>query len=246
MFGALAPPPYREPAPDGNTYFKVLKPYLALAESYAHALVVKRRYEAIPHPEAKLKARLVGRLVQNLNNEVKAGEVLVARAAEKAITSRIRATRKRPPGKGLLANQIACRPIGTLPFHTAAVGIGDISVLDKVADEQGRPYWAAQEFGSGHLVGKVIHGFFQPGFAAPTVGAFRQHPYFEVDDIGFPMRIRRPIPRKAFLRSGAADAEQFRYRTMSRIASITTREIERILVTNAAGPATKARRGRRP
>lgn len=241
LFGAMAPPPYRETAPDGRQYFKVLRPYLGLAETYAHALEVRRRYEAVPHPEAKLKARLVGRLVTDLNAEVKAAEVLVAEAANRAVIGRIGATRHRPPGKGLLVNAIESRPIGTNVFHTGAVGIADISALDKAADDQGRPYWAAQEFGSDHLVGKTIYGFFQPGYARPLQAAFRQHAYFEVDDVGFPMHIARPIPAKGFLRGGAADAEQFRYRTMSRVASETAAQIERILATGVPGVPTRRR-----
>jgi hypothetical protein len=242
LFGTLAPPPYREAAPDGNQYFKVLRPYLGLAETYAHALQVKRRYESVPHPEARLKARLVARLITELNQEVKAAEVLTAGAAQRAVTARLGATRHRPQGRNLLVNSIECRPIGTLPFHTGAVGIGDISVLNKAADDQGRPYWAAQEFGSDHLVGKTVYGFFQPGYARPLQAAFRQHAYFEVDDVGFPMHIRRPIPAKAFLRGGAADAEQFRYRTMTRVAGKTAAEIERIL---ASGTPLSGPRGRR-
>jgi hypothetical protein len=241
LFGALAPPPYRESAPDGRTYFKVLRPYLGLAETYAHALEVRRRYEAVPHPEAKLKAKMVSRLVTELNAEVKAAEVLVASAATRAVIARIGATRHRPQGKGLLVNAIESRPIGTSVFHTGAVGIGDLTALDKAADEQGRPYWAAQEFGSAHLVGKTIYGFFQPGFAKPIQAAFRQHAYFEVDNIGFPMHISRPIPAKGFLRGGAADAEQFRYRTMSRVASETAAQIERILASGVPGAPTRRR-----
>lgn len=241
LFGALAPPPYREAAPDGHSYFKVLRPYLGLAETYAHALEVRRRYEAVPHPEAKLKARLVSRMVTDLNAEVKAAEVLVAEAGNRAVIGRLGATRHRPIGRNLLVNSIESRPIGTSVFHTGAVGIGDIAALDKAADDQGRPYWAAQEFGSSHLVGKTLYGFFQPGFAKPIGGAFRQHAYFEVDNIGFPMHITRPIPAKGFLRGGAADAEQFRYRTMSRVAAEAAAQVERILATGVPGVPPRRR-----
>jgi len=239
LFGALAPPPYREAAPDGNTYFKVLRPYLGLAETYAHAIEVRRRYQGIAHPEAKIKARMVGRLITDLNAEVRAGEVLVAGAAQKAVTARISATRKRPVGRNLLVNSIECRPIGTTPFHTGSVGIGDLSALDKAADQQGRPYWAAQEFGSEHLVGKTVYGFFQPGGSAPNQSSFRAHPYFEVNNEGYGMVIQRPIVAKGFLRAGAADAESFRYRAMSRVARTTAAEIERILVAGSPVPVRR-------
>lgn len=245
IFGTLAPPPYRESAPDGRTYFKVLRPYLGLAETYAHALEVRRRYEAVPHPEAKLKARLVARLVTELNAEVKAAEVLVAGAATRAVIARIGANRHRPQGKGLLVNAIESRPIGTNIFHTGAVGVGDMTALDKAADRYGRPYWAAQEFGSTHLVEwfstHTVYGFFQPGAAAPDQTQFRQHPYFELNSEGHPLKVKRPIPAKGFLRGGAADAEQFRYRTMSRVASETAAQIERILATGVPGASTRRR-----
>lgn len=244
LFGALAPPPYREAGPDGRSYFKILKPYLALAETYAHALEVRRRYEAVSHPEAKLKARLVARMIVELNTQVKAGEVLVAEAANRAVVNRLGATRHRPVGRNLLANSIESRPIGTTAFHTGAVGVGDLAALDKAADQQGRPYWAAQEFGSTHLVEwfstHTVYGFFQPGGAAPDQAAFRQHPYFELNGQGHPLHVKRPIPAKGFLRGGAADAEQFRYRTMSRVASETAAEIERILTTG--NPVVPGRR----
>lgn len=246
QFGTYAPPPYREPAPDGQTYFKVLKPYLGLAASYQHALAVRRRYDGIPHPEAKLKSRLVSRLVIDLNAEVRSAEHAVSRAAEKSILARIASTRVRPIGKNLLSQHIECRPIGTLPFHTAAVGIADISQLDKVADDQGRSYWAAQEFGSSHLVewfqSHGVSGYFQPGESAPSQSAFRQHPFFELNKGGYNLHVERPIPEKGFLRSGAADAEQFRYRTMTGIASNTIRQIEIILATQiGVSPKRKPR-----
>lgn len=245
IFGALAPPPYRESAPDGNTYFKVLRPYLGLAESYEHALAVKRRYEGIPHPEARLKSKMVARLVTELNREVAAGEIAVAGAAQRAVTARIQATRKRPQGRNQLVNSIECRPIGTFPFHTGAVGVADLDALNKAADTQGRPYWAAQEFGSSHLVewfqSHTVYGHFQPGNAAPSQDQFRVHPYFQLNGEGHPLHVNRPIPEKAFLRGGAADAEQFRYRTMTRVASITAARIERILATGSPVPIRPTR-----
>lgn len=245
LFGSLAPPPYREAAPDGHTYFKVLRPYLGLAEVYAHALEVRRRYEAVPHPEAKLKARMVAKLVTELNGEVKAAEALVAEAGNRAVIARLGATRHRPVGRNLLANSIESRPIGTSVFHTGAVGIADLSVLNKAADQQGRPYWAAQEFGSTHLVewfaSHTVYGFFQPGGAAPDQAAFRQHPYFELNGEGHPLHVKRPILAKGFLRGGAADAEQFRYRTMSKVAAETAAQVERILATGVPGVSPRRR-----
>jgi hypothetical protein len=42
-------------------------------------------------------------------------------------------------------------------------GVGEISKLDKNA-----PYWRAVNFGSSHLVGKTIHGQFEPGEPKPN------------------------------------------------------------------------------
>lgn len=235
----LAPPPYLQGAPDGQTYFKVLNPYLALAQTYRHAHAARARYLKINHPEARAKARLVGLLIQELAREVRLGEIATAQAADKSIVARIRATQVRPDGKGILARSIESRPIATRPYPTAAVGVADLTRLDNASDDRGRRYWAAQEFGSRHLVGKRIYGYFQPGNSAPSPDQFRVHPVFEARRGGKRMTIQRPISERAFLRQGAADAEQFRYRTMQTIAAKTMTDIERILVAGLTPGTTR-------
>lgn len=245
----LAPGPYLEPGPDGRIYFKLLRPYLALADSYAQAFAVRRRYQSIPHPEAKLKADLVGKLIRDMSTEVAAGEIAVAKAADKAITARIRATQHRPKGKGLLVQKIKSHAIPTTPFPTGAVGIAEVALLDEVVDEEGRAYWRAQEWGSAHRVAPgpgrgAIVGFFQPGNAGPDPTQFRVHPIFQTEEGGARTVIQRPIPERGFLRRGTEDAEVFRYRLMTRIAGNTVKEIEGILAVGGA-PGTTRRVGRR-
>lgn len=234
--GPLAPPPYIEPAPDGNSYFKYLRGYVGLAESYAHAFRTRQSAQAIPHPQARAIARLLGLFILDLEDQVRGMEIAVAESADLAIKARIRATTVRPVSSahgGLLINRIKSRAVGGFKLPVGAVGIADISQLDQVADVKGRPFWRAQEFGSRHLVGRLVTGFYQPGQVAPDAAQFREQSSFLVQRGGATMRIKRPIPERAFLRAGAADAERFRYRLVKQITKDAVAEIDRIAALGA-------------
>lgn len=225
---------------DGRSYFKVLEPYTLLLEVYEHAFEVRRRYAAIPNPAARAKAQLVGLMITQLADEVRAAQIAAAAAAENAITARIRATRKRPDRDSpLLINAIRAHAIQTRNFPTGAVGVGDLAALALASDRLGRPYWKAQEFGSDHLVGRTFRGFFQPGDVPASIHAFRQQSDFEVRRSGPPMTIKRPIEERAFLRKGAADADLFRNRLLSGAVTTASREADRILLI---GSLTGSRR----
>lgn len=203
----------------GKTYFKVLYPYEELVGIYERAFAIRRQYQTIELPIAVLKARLVGVLIQDMIDAVRITEVETAKVADEAIKTRIRQTQVRPQGKRTLINSVGSAPLfpgSKLP--TGGVGVGDIDLLDKAADEQGRPYWAAQEFGSRHLVNKTIRGLFQPGGVPADPSRFREQSSFSVVSGGPLMTIKRPIRARGFLRAGVGAGELFRQRALSAMA----------------------------
>jgi hypothetical protein len=199
-------------------------------------LVLERaRLEALKHPdraEGRARAGALSLLISQVGQQVETAAILTAKEAETMIEAHINSTQKRPdpPGKSVgrrLRDAITCRPLKTV-LPGGGVGIGDLSVLNQVADAQGRAYWRAQEFGSSHLVGRVLPGFFQPGASLPDASQSRKHPVFEVTGEGGLMEIRNPIPERAFLRTGAVEAEVFRQRALGGAVSSGIRELRAI------------------
>lgn len=106
-----------------------------------------------------------------------------------------------------------------------AIGYGAIEQLDKAIDPDhpaAGTYWRAIEEGSAHMVGRIVVGYFQPGFAAPSFEQNRQHPMFKTADTGFlpgmvgapAMRVMEPIQAKHFLRDGSRAAIYLHEREM--------------------------------
>ena len=96
----------------------------------------------------------------------------------------IKGNTKRPGSVGTLAESIKAYEI-----NANTVGVGKVSELPI--------YWAAQNFGSGHLVGKRVVGHFSPGNPFPDSGSFRAgrliHHSTGIEPF-IPIDISKPIP----------------------------------------------------
>lgn len=221
---------------DGNDYFTILAPVPMLIEAFL--FLEQARKEALKHPdpiEGRVRAAAISFVITEVGDKVKLAGVLTAKEAEAIIKERVRKTQKRPdtlrrPGqarKRRLVDAIRCRPLPTV-IPGGGVGIGDISVLNEVVGVDGTPYWGVQEFGSSHLVGKRLYGFFRtPGKVAADPSQFRTHAIFSPES-GPPMTVNRPIPERAFLREGAAIAEVFRQKALGDAVAAGTRELQAI------------------
>lgn len=215
--------PFEVGGGDGNDYFTILPPEPLLIDAFL--LLEEARKEALRHPiaaEGKARAAAISLVISQVGADVEAASILAAQEAEALIVGRINATQKRPDPIGgkvrRLRDAIVCRALPTV-IPGGGIGIGDLTNLNEVADAQGRAYWRAQEFGSTHLVGKTLYGFFQPGESPAGAAPSRTHPIFEVTQGGPPMTIENPIPEKAFLREGATLAEVFRQRQLGNAVS---------------------------
>lgn len=200
-----------EPAPDGNKYVHFMLAPPALLDAYRHLVRSVDLAAQIPGPEGRARADALGLLLLDLEAEVTAAGEAAALAADDAIKRKIESTRVRPAtGTNRLEDAIQSRAIASVPAG-GAVGIADFEHLEKTAaDDQGRPYWRAQELGSDHLVGKRLTGFFQPGQSPPSAAEFRVHAVFEQDPGGAAMLIQRPIAARHFIAEGVEVADTVR------------------------------------
>ncbi len=236
------PPPYEEVAPDGRQYFKLLGVPPHLIRMYDLLLTARQLAVIRPDPSGRSQARQIDQLILSVKERVDSDARATALEADRLIRARIEATRVRPPTLGVKNSQtsllsgVESRPIPSILPGGGAVGIADISLLIRAtlrpsAGSSVPYYWRAQEFGSEHNVGRVIVGVFQPGDAAPDAGQFRAHPAFETRGPGstrYPMRIRRPIPERAFLREGAWDAYVYRKERFRATETAAVEQMRRI------------------
>lgn len=225
--------PFEVGGGDGNDYFVVLPPEPLLIDAFL--TLEKARVEALKNPnrvEGRAQAAAISLVISKVGADVHAASLLTAQQASALIEHRVNATQKRPDPPGAtfrrrLRDSIVCRALPSV-IPGGGVGIGDIDTLNQAADEQGRAYWRAQEFGSSHLVGRTLPGFFQPGDSPAGAAPSRTHPLFEVTGSGAPMTITNPIPERAFLREGAVLAEVFRQRALGGAVSSGIGELRRI------------------
>lgn len=246
------PGPYIVSAPGGD-FFAILPPEEHLLRSYKMLLDARQIFlRRFPGGEGRARALAIDVVLKDTQARVNVAAQQTADAADKFIVTKIKSTQVRPDppksrGGVRLEEGIESRPLLTA-LAGGGVGIASIDLLDKVADSSGRPYWRAQEFGSTHLVGRKIRGFFQPGRSPAQGGLFRRHPLFELDSEGPQMLITRPIPERAFLRLGAAEAELFRQKALGK--AVTPALTEMKLIETGNHPRIKAARsylrGRKP
>lgn len=185
-------------------------------------------YRAAGHPEvaARLEAELAAlevKVVAQSEADAKAGDTIIRD------TLRERLVRDTTPGPHLGDRVRSLALPAGIPG--GAIGYGDLDDLEKAVDPkfpEFGTYWRAIEYGSDHMVGRIIPGYFQPGFAAPSASEFRQHPYFTpasgaglaTGDTSAPaMRVQNPIEPKHFLRDGSATAAAEHETQMQRLQS---------------------------
>lgn len=187
-------------------FFQSYHPDVRLEDGFRLIRAAAATYRAARQP--RIAERLERDLLALRNEIVRLG-VADAVYADKLAAATLRARLVRPETPGPhLADYIRSYP---LPGELGGVGFADIAVLDKAIDPkypQHGTYWRAIEYGTRAHIGRVVVGYFQPGFAGPSGGEFRAHPYFtpEASSDAYPMRITRPIEPKHFLRSGIASA----------------------------------------
>lgn len=222
----------------GMDFFAVLPPERHLLNAYRMLLEARQvALRNFPGAEGRARALAIDVVLKEVQGKVDAAATATASESEKLIVQRIKSTQVRPDPPGhsgrhvRLQDAIRSRAIkGTLAG--GGVGIGEISELDKVVGRDGIPYWKAQEFGSSHLVGRKIRGFFQPGNSPAGAAPPRTHPIFEVQTGAPQMFIQNPIPERAFLREGAADAEIFRQKALGNAVAAAIAELRLIQTGN--------------
>ena len=126
-----------------------------------------------------------------LQNEL----LIIGREPHAFMRNFIQANKKRPPGaKNVLEDSINYTEytIG----YTAGFAIGEVGELNTRA-----PYWYTVNYGGSMFVGKPVYGFFFPGQARPSPGAFREGRFYEAEEYGagFKMIPKKPIPPMNFL-----------------------------------------------
>lgn len=240
--GPYAPPPYGLPA-NGTTYFKVLPGINGLAAAWLEGLRLMRDLGTLTHPAAKAKRQLLARHLADMEGKIRAGELLVTDATDDFVRQRIAATQVRPdnPHGPVLINAIKSHPIPYPDLPAFAVGQVDLGILDKRAKARTstKPYWRSQEWGSAHNVGRQIGGSFMPGAVAPDQSMFRVHPIFQAGVGGGILTIQRPIPERAFLRSGVMQGALLRQRLWRQIERDAIAEVTRIVTLG--GPVGRRR-----
>lgn len=159
-----------------------------------------------------------------------------ARKADTLMAELLESRLVRPATRGPhLAERIHSLPLDAA-LSEGALGYAATEELDRAVDPdypESGTYWRAIEEGSEAQVGRVLVGYFQPGFAAPAASEFRQHPYFTP---GGPLAaargrlsgegdsspaglVKNPIEAKHFLRDGSAMAAADHDTNMRRIQS---------------------------
>jgi hypothetical protein len=209
-------------------FFQRYIPDPRLFRGYRHILEAIDVYRAAKRPdiatrlEASLKAMVTEMGVQTAADAA-AGTKMIRETLERRLV--------RPETSGPhLASRVRSEPIAAgSELPGGAVGFGDIQHLDAAVDPDyphGGTYWRAIEWGSDAAVGRVVVGYFQPGFSIPQAGEFRNHPMFMSQGAsgflggmsGAPaMRVQRPIEPKHFLRDGTHEAVTRHERQMERV-----------------------------
>lgn len=229
--------------PDGNEYFAVLGGAANLVAAQRSLLNAQRTFERYG---AEIQAIATRTVREEVQAAVAASGFATAEYAEKQAKSLLRRRIVRPttPNARHLEDAIVARSLPVSSYDLGIVGIGDISRLDAhVNSRSGGAYWRAIEFGSEHLVGRTIRGFFQDAGGAryaPSPADFRAHPIF-IPSQGPRMKVENPIKAKRFLSEAVFDAVTFRHRIWRDIEKAAVTEVAAI----AAGTAPALRGARR-
>lgn len=231
-----------EMAPDGQRYFAVLGPSIHLVRALGYIEEARLSYLSYANGMGRQQALALELLSREVQTAVGETGVLTADFAEKKAKSLLekRIVRPRTPKPDHLIDAIVARVIPSQFLGGGgAVGIGDIGMLDA------HPGWKAIEFGSTHLVGKELRGFFLDGGggrfpADPSMN--RAHPVFSVGG-GPRMIVRNPIEGKSFLTEASLEALGYRARLWRGIERGSVAQLRSIAIGTAI---PRGLAGRRP
>lgn len=184
---------------------------------------------ATRNPLAARQARLLGAAYEQFTADLVITAERTAELANTLIPAHYQATRVRPP-TGNQPHLADALPTSEPIVTALPAGIVGIVRLDKL-DEF--PYWKAQEYGSDHLVGREIRGwFFSTGFgraSLPNPAEFREHPLFVPSSTtGRTMKVQNPIEEGKFIRSGVDAAHAFWLKEMRDIANEAVKDIRAV------------------
>jgi hypothetical protein len=229
-----------EQGPDGNEFFAILGPSINLVAAIRDMLEAQRIYLSYPAGKGRDQAAAVGVIIKELETAVHLSGVSTAQYAEDKAKSLLEKRLVRPatPGPGHLRDGIKALPLTVRgqPGSWGAVGVGPIALLDRY------PYWKAQEFGSTHMVGAELHGyFFHPG-GPSRAGAepSRSQAVFGVTGTKGPkMLVQNPIQGKGFLTEATIEAMAYRYGIWRGVENAAVAQMRRVRVATAGDLAGK-------
>lgn len=215
---------------DGHDYFAILPPVPQLIEAIQYLDDARTKFLRGPDKvEGKVQATAVDYVIKEVTDKVKLAGKTASIETTALIRDLIEKSKKRPDrpsGGGLrLKDAVVCRALPTV-IPGGGVGVGDIAVLQAVVGKDRQPFWLTQEFGSSHLLGHEVFGFFEsPGRAYPNPAEFRTHAIFNPSAKGRRMTVNRPIPERAFMREGSELGDQLRMKLLGDAVRQGTREL---------------------
>lgn len=220
-----------EEGPDGSTYFAILGPSVNLVRSMANLQEARIMFLRWAQGKGRDQAAACDLISKELERAVNASGIVTAEFAEETAKNLLerRIVRPETNNPSHLVDSIVARPIALAGGGFGTVGIGDIALLNV---HEG---WKAQEFGSTHLVGTSVKGYFFGGgpTSFPSPDRRRQNAMFAPSSRGRRMNVENPIKAKRFLTEATFEALAFRSRLW--------RDIERASVaqtrTTIAGSA---------
>ena len=223
-----------EDGPDGSTYFAILGPSINLVRAMANLQEARIMFLRWAAGRGRDQAAACDIIAKELERAVNLSGVSTAEFAQERARSLLEKRIVRPATSNPtpLVNSIEARAISIAGGGFGAVGIGDIGLLDT------HPGWKAQEFGSKHLVGRKIKGYFFGGpgssYSYPSPDRSRADAMFRPSSRGRNMNVQNPIVAKRFLTEATFDAIGFRsklWRDIERASVAQTR----LAIAGAAG-----------
>lgn len=258
-----------------SRYFDILvcTDIVQTTQAWAVAIKAAQRYDVATGGQGAATLALLEDAYLDYQRQMDRLAIRVAHDADSHIRRLIASTAKRPEvnkGHKHLRELVRSEPRpGPLGF-AYSVGIANLNELEKATNPfsitaAGQvPYWKAQEFGSDHLVGSVIRGFFfDAGMGNPSrpIGGASDDSVFlsgpAAQQFGLSPRggqgglgtIAHPIHKRLFLTNGTAQAAREWQRGIRQVEARSVAEIRAVTArprtTRTRGlPPARRRRGR--
>lgn len=232
-FARLQPPP--------ALVIQVHERYISLIERFSILAATGDR-------TAARQARLISASYQEFNADMLLVAERTALLANRVIPGKFQSSRVRPDTGGgeHLRDALPTSEAVPTPLPAGVVGVVRLDALDKF------PYWKAQEFGSDHMVGREIYGWFfgagGGGPSAPNPNDFRTHPLFRpAANAPVKATFRNSIPEGNFLRDGLQAVEAYWTKEIQHACNDALKDLAAVagLGRRAGGSAGGITRGRR-